>query len=227
MDLVLEVPPGQQDKVWDQVQCLGTAATRFSAYTNQLSLLAVLPELEERWGMKASWINSCWEFVNGTAIDFESTRVVLIPSEAIEQTELRIPQEWIDIPSWAGDYYLAVQVNAEDGIVRVWGYATHREIKQQGNYDQSDRTYSLDGNLTQDMSVLWVIRQFCPDAATKTTVEPLPTLSVAQANELLEQLSHSCLFFAKRAVEFNLWGALLEKEEWRKRLLYSRSCQID
>jgi len=26
-----------------------------------------------------------------------------------------VPQEWVDIPEWAADYYLAVQVNPDSG----------------------------------------------------------------------------------------------------------------
>ena len=46
-----------------------------------------------------------WEFVNGTAILLNERRVVLIPSEAIDNRELEVPQEWVDIPSWVADFY--------------------------------------------------------------------------------------------------------------------------
>ncbi|PSO81051.1 MAG: hypothetical protein BRC41_15925 [Cyanobacteria bacterium QH_9_48_43] len=48
---------------------------------------------------------SFWEVVNGTAIALSGVRLVLIPSEAADLSELRVPQEWVDIPSWGGDYY--------------------------------------------------------------------------------------------------------------------------
>ena len=38
---------------------------------------------------------------------------MLIPSEAIDDSELEVPQEWVDIPSWAADYYLAVQITTK------------------------------------------------------------------------------------------------------------------
>jgi len=35
-------------------------------------------------------------------------------------TKRMVPQEWVDIPEWAADYYLAVQVNPDSGWLRIW-----------------------------------------------------------------------------------------------------------
>ncbi|MBD2303876.1 DUF1822 family protein, partial [Nostoc sp. FACHB-190] len=154
MDLLLEVTRENQNSAWEQTQFLPTQSTRFQAYLNRVALLAVLPWLEETWNTTAT-VQSCWELVNGTAINVGEIRIVLIPTEAIDLSEIRVPQEWVDIPSWAADFYLAVQVNVEDGIVRVWGYTTHLELQQQGNYDGRDRSYSLDAEqLTRDINLL-------------------------------------------------------------------------
>lgn len=74
---------------------------------------------------------SFWEFVSGTAISIDGTRFVLVPSQAMDLGEMRVAQEWVDIPSFVGDYYLAVQVEPDDGYVRIWGYCTHEQIKTQ------------------------------------------------------------------------------------------------
>lgn len=111
-------------------------------------------------------------------------------------------------------------MNTEDGLVRVWGYTTHLQLKQQGNYNQRNRTYSLDAQqLTRDINLLWVTRQFCPDAPTQSEIQPLPVLSREQANELLKKLTQKYLFFPGRTVPFSLWGALLEQDEYRQCLL--------
>ncbi|GAB1540292.1 hypothetical protein NUACC21_29610 [Scytonema sp. NUACC21] len=52
-----------------------------------------------------------WDVVNGTAITIGKTRLVLIPDEAADTETLTVPQEWVDIPEWMADYYLAIQVN--------------------------------------------------------------------------------------------------------------------
>lgn len=72
-------------------------------------------------------LSSIWEVVNGTAIGIGETRIVLIP-EAMDTDEYEVQAEWVDIPSWAADYYLAVQVNSEDCWLRIWGYTTHKKL---------------------------------------------------------------------------------------------------
>ncbi|MBD2458348.1 DUF1822 family protein [Nostoc sp. FACHB-87] len=224
MDLLLQISENEQDLAWKESQCFATPSTRFQACINRLSVLAILPWLEETWNTTATTQNH-WELVNGTAINIGEVRIVLIPSEAIDLSEIRVPREWVDIPSWVADYYLAVQVNSDDGVVRVWGYTTHLQLKQRGDYDERDRSYSLDAEqLTRDINLISLTRQFCPDAPTKTEVKALPTLSAAQANILVEQLSKH-QFFPRRVLSFESWGALLENEEWRNQLVRSRNLQ--
>ncbi|MBD2594905.1 DUF1822 family protein [Nostoc spongiaeforme FACHB-130] len=226
----VEISETTQDTVWQQSQNFSTPSTRLQAYLNRLCLLTVLPWLEEIWGIIAkpapnfAVLHSFWEVVNGTAITINQTRLILIPSLAIDINEIRVPQEWVDIPSWAGDYYLAVQVNTEDGWVKVWGYTTHLQLKQPSNYSAGDRTYALDyEDLIHDLDILWVTRQLCPDAPTKTKVEPLANLSLTQANSLLERLGNPAVTFPRLAVPFSLWGALLEHGGWRQRLYELRT----
>ncbi|BAY15258.1 hypothetical protein NIES21_10730 [Anabaenopsis circularis NIES-21] len=221
----VEISETTQDAVWQQSQNFSTPSTQLQAYLNKLCLLTVLPWLEEIWGIIAkpapniATLNSFWEVVNGTAITINQTRLVLIPSSAIDINEIRVPQEWVDIPNWAGDYYLAVQVNTEDGWIKVWGYTSHLQLKQQGNYNPGDRTYSLDNeDLIHDLNMLWITRQLCPDTATKTELQPLPNIPLAQANNLLERLGNPALAFPRLAVPFSLWGALLEHGGWRHKL---------
>ncbi|MBD2489398.1 DUF1822 family protein [Aulosira sp. FACHB-615] len=226
----VEISETTQDAVWQQSQNFSTPSTRLQAYLNRLCLLTVLPWLEEIWGIIAkpapnlAVLHSFWEVVNGTAITINQTRLILIPSLAIDINEIRVPQEWVDIPSWAGDYYLAVQVNTEDGWVKVWGYTTHLQLKQPSNYSAGDRTYNLDyEDLIHDLDILWVTRQLCPDAPTKTEVEPLANLSLTQANNLLARLGNPAVKFPRLAIPFSLWGALLEHGGWRQRLYELRT----
>ncbi|BBD63272.1 hypothetical protein NIES2109_61220 (plasmid) [Nostoc sp. HK-01] len=225
MDLILEILPTQQTQSWECSQSLNTPATRFNAYINRLALSAVLPWLEENWNATTT-VQSCWELINGTAITIDEIRIVLVPSEAIDLSEIRVPQEWVDVPNWAADYYLAVQVNTEDGLVRIWGYTTHRQLKQQGEYNQSDCTYFLNNEqITQDINLLWLTRELCPNPPTRSELKPLPNLTATQANVLIEQLS-KYQFFPRRVLSFESWGALFENQEWRDRLVQSRNLQV-
>ncbi|MGH1396803.1 MAG: DUF1822 family protein [Trichormus sp.] len=162
---------------------------------------------------------SFWEFVNGTAINFDDARLLLIPSLAMDGDELRIPQEWVDIPEWVADYYLAVQLNSDEGWMRVFGYTTHQQVKNLGVYDAGDRTYSLESDqLISDLNVLWVTRQLSPEEITRASVAPLPPLPQTQADNLLQRLSHADIKFPRLEVPFQLWGALITHGGWRQRL---------
>ncbi|MGL5833903.1 MAG: DUF1822 family protein [Waterburya sp.] len=223
-DLVLELDQGTIDRAWLQSQTAGNSASRWQNYLNQVALAVFLPWLqaEEDATAKAQVRQAeqagIWEVVNGTAIAIQDAKLVLIPSEADDLGELRVPQEWIDLPNWAADYYLAVQVNVDAGYVRVWGYSTHQQLKQ-GTFNPSDRTYSLaDDQLIGDLNALWVARALCPDEVTQAAIEPLAELATAQADNLIERLGNPSELLPRLAVPFSTWGALLQNPQWFRRL---------
>lgn len=228
-DLVLEIPLTARNEAWLKSQSFSHPASRYQAYLNQLCLSAVLPWLRDDYAPHAKpWPNvtalsSIWEVVNGIAITLDATRFIVVPSETIDSDEFRVPQEWIDIPSWAGDYYLAVQVEPDEGWVRIWGYCTHEKLKHRGRYEASDRTYCLDeDDLISDVSVLGVVRQLYPDEPTRAAITPLAALPLAHANNLLQRLSNPAIITPRLEIPFQLWGALLEHGAWRQRLYEER-----
>ena len=163
-----------------------------------------------------------WELVNGTAIAIEGAKLVLIPSEAGDLEELRVPQEWVDIPNWTADYYLAVQVNVDEGYVRIWGYTTHQNLKQ-GDFNQNDRTYSLTGDrLVGDLNALWVARELCPEEVTQAAVAPIAELASDRADKLVERLGDAAQLLPRLAVPFSNWAALLQNPKLRQRLAAAR-----
>jgi hypothetical protein len=224
-DLVLEISPAQRDRAWQQSQSFSHPSSRWRAYLNQLSLSAVLTWLQADYNFQAATgatpavLHSCLEVTNGTVVTMDGMKLLLVPSEAIDTSELRVPQEWVDLPKLAPDYYLGVQVEPDEGWVRVWGYCTHAQLKSRGSYDPSDRAYSLDEtDVIKDINVLWVSRQLCPEEPTKAAIDPLPTLPLAQAENLLQRLGNPTVLNPRLAVPFPLWGALFEHGGWRQRL---------
>ncbi|MEO1006795.1 MAG: DUF1822 family protein, partial [Cyanobacteria bacterium J06638_38] len=164
-----------------------------------------------------------WEVVNGTAIVIQGAKLVLIPTEASDLSELRVPQEWIDLPQWTADYYLGVQVNVDEGYLRIWGYTTHQKLKQEGVFSYGDRTYSLtDDQLITDINALWVARELCPDEVTQAAVEPITELAPAQVNSLIERLGSQSQLLPRLAVPFATWGALIQNPDWCQRLASTR-----
>ena len=225
----LEISPALQAHSWQQSQVYTTPSSRWCAYINQICLDVFLNWMQTEYVPNAT-VGECiqngvtgfWEFVNGTVVSLEQKRVVLIPSEAIDDGELEVPQEWVDIPNWAADYYIAVQVKPDDNSVRFWGYTTHQELKSLANYDPVDRTYCLDAqDLTKDLNAFWMTYQFATEEM-KTAIAPLPKLSATQAENLCQRLANSSVAFPRLAVPFTTWGALLENQQWQQRLSEQR-----
>ncbi|MBD2519029.1 DUF1822 family protein [Nostoc sp. FACHB-973] len=224
--LTLEISLSSQTQ---ELPAFSTSGGRWRAYLNQMCLDAFLLWLrDEQFPRARVWtqiaaLPSFWEFVNGTAIACEGVRLVLIPTTAIDTAELRVAQEWVDIPNWVADYYIGVLVNPNGGWMSVWGYTTHCQLKTKGVYDQGDRTYCLDENdLIKNINGLWITRQLCPEEILRASVTPLPELPLAQAENLLERLGNAEVVFPRLAIPFELWGALLAHGGWRQQLYERR-----
>ncbi len=225
----LEIAENTLESIWSQTDCYSSISRRWQAYLNQVALDTFLPWLKDEQSINAKvWPNPsalpCFcEVVDGVAIQFEGIRLILFPTDTLDLNELRVPQEWVDIPSWTGDYYIAMQVNPDDAYLRVFGYTTHRQLKNKGSYDPSDRVYILEENdLTADLSILWIARQLCPEEIRQETVAPLPTLSLTQAENLLIRLGKDSILVPRLEIPFHLWGPLLEHNGWRRRLYERR-----
>ncbi|PSB30077.1 DUF1822 family protein [Stenomitos frigidus] len=227
--LRLEFSAADREQAWQQSQSFARAGDRWDAYLNRLCLNTVLPWLREDRQLQATvWTNTnalpgFWGLVNGTALTLNTTeRLVLLPTETIDRDEWRIPQEWVDIPPWSADYYLAIQVEPEDGWLQMWGYTTHRKLKAQGHYDAGDRTYCLtEPAIMPDLSVLWVARQLGAEP-TRAAILPLPAINLAQAENLLTRLGNPSVITPRLEVPFPLWGALVAHDGWRQRLYERR-----
>ncbi|MEM9908652.1 MAG: DUF1822 family protein [Cyanobacteria bacterium P01_D01_bin.44] len=235
MEWWLEIPAEIEAQCWQESSGLATSNQFHSVYLNQLCLSVFLPWLQAEYDVEGrSWPSlsspqTLWEIVSGIGVTLPTKRLVLIPTEDIDIDELVIPQEWLDIPDWTADYYLAIQVNREARWMRIWGYATHQQIKQAGRYDALDRTYCVDGAfLGHDLNAFWLTYQLCPTAVTQTAVSPLPTLAMATADGLIERLSamvsdrSSAIAQPRLSVPFEQWGALVSQPEWLERLLAQR-----
>ena len=232
--IYLEIDSTIQSQVWRQSQPFATPSSRWNGYLNQLCLNTILPWLQEDYkpqaaaALRSTSLPNVWEFVNGAPISLDANRLILIPTESIDLDEIRIPQEWVDIPNWMGDYYLIVQVNLDDGWLRIAGFTTHRRLKEQGQYDWRDRTYCLEeANWIADLNVLWVSQALHPEEATRIAVPTLAPLSLPQANNLIQRLGNPELLTPRLHLPFHQWGALLSHGGWRQRLAETRWGLLD
>ncbi|PLZ08033.1 DUF1822 family protein [Fischerella thermalis] len=228
--LWLDLSDQEQQTAW-QISAqnhYSNPAARWNAYLNCLCLNAFLDWLKEEPDLGETpkvWpsdhqLPSIWEFVNGTCLTVGELRLVLIPSDKSNLTEFRIPQEWVDIPNWVANYYLAVQINLEENWIGVWGYTTYQQIREKAKYDLMDRTYLLDEeDLIADINVMWVAREVC--SVQKPELKMLPELSSVQIEKLLKQLDQWTPDLPENVSEQE-WMALLALDKKRQDLYQKR-----
>jgi Protein of unknown function (DUF1822) len=225
--LLLEFSISDRDNIWQQIQNqnYSNSTTAWNAYLNCLCLKTFLSYLKTEPDIKSPpkiWtqetdFSSFWQVVNGSCIEIDKTRLILIPSENSELTELRVQREWVDIPNWNGDYYLAVEICLEKCWMRICGYATYQQLKEEGRYDSIDETYSLDAEeLIEDLTIMWTMRD--PNSSKKIELEALPILSVVEAETLLKQLSQPSPYSPRLNLPFEQWKALIAQDIYRKKL---------
>ncbi|MDJ0695572.1 MAG: DUF1822 family protein [Mastigocoleus sp. MO_167.B18] len=229
-ELILEIPEKVKNPADFTSGFFSNPNSRYQGYINKLCLGTVLPWIREDIRSNAkpfpntAVLSSFWELVNGSAVDLlDGTKLILVPTEAIDSEEIRVPQEWVDIPSWVGDYYLGIQVEPEGNYVRVWGYCTHAQLKDRGTYDPSSRTYVLDNKqIIDDISALATAIEFCREENTRTAIAPVPHMSVEHAQNLIERLGDSQIIEPRLEIPFSIWSGLLEHGGWRTSLYHRR-----
>jgi hypothetical protein len=213
-----------KNEAWKQTQTGYelNPVVRQNAYVNCLCLNLFLNYLSEELNIQISssqtdMIFSFWQLVNGTAIDLEEARIILIPSEN-NLSELRVPREWLNLADWVGNYYLAVELNLEENWLLISGYATYQELHKNSNYDSIDETYTLEiEELIEDLSIMWTAREFL--ACGRPQLEQMPNLNAKEAELLLENFNQSIYSLPRLELPFARWEALLATKKWRQELL--------
>jgi Protein of unknown function (DUF1822) len=166
-------------------------------------------------------MHSLWDVVNGCAIEIGKTRLILIPTDTLDRDEICVPQEWVDLPNLAGDYYLAVQIDLDTKLMNIWGFTSHRTIAQQGEYNTRDRTYSLPTErLVVNLDILWMAQELNLNEVVATP--ELPDLNLDRAIELIHQLSTPSLYSPRTKIAFSQWGSILNNPNLRNQLYQTR-----
>lgn len=228
--LWLELSEQEQEDTWQKVaqQRYSNSAARWNAYLNQLCLQRFLTwlqheELEPL--LQVTGDSSVWEVVNGTVLTFNQTRIVLLPDNKSNLDQFRVPQEWVDIPAWAADAYLAMQVNLEAEWVRVWGYATGDQIRgsfavaggNRATYDPLDQTYCVEvEDLIPNLNVLWLAQEL--ELLQHRATPSLPTLLPNQVEPWLVQLSDPTPYSPRLMLPFEKWAMIVSSDEYRQYL---------
>lgn len=207
-----------------------------NAYINYLCLNAflnlaeVLPRAKTRQCVAevvatAAQRREVWEFINGVEISLNERRLVLIPSDALDVEDFAIPQEWVDIPNLAADYYLPIQVDIENRFLHIWGFVSRRTLKEKADRDPIYRIYYLERDfIIPNLDSLWVACEFC--AEEKGEVLSLPILKETETENLIEKLSQPSPYSPRLEIKFEEWGALLNESCWLEKLYQQRLAKV-
>lgn len=231
--LCLKITKEIQQKSWQRAQSYSNPTSRCQAYLNDVCWQTFIPWLQawlEEDGSDSGLIThqyspKIWEFVNGSIINLEQTKIALISSDSTDTEEFDIPQEWVDIPQWQADYYLAIQVNfdvSEEAWIRVRGYVSYQQLKSKGEYEKSDRSYYISQEyLEEDIADILL----SPKAVSQKKRELVTTTELSQliANQLLDRLGNSSVYYPRLAIPFSQWAMLITNSEWRQKLYQKRT----
>jgi hypothetical protein len=169
-------------------------------------------------------MNPLWDVVNGCAVEIGKTRLILVPTDTLDRDEIRVPQEWVDLPNLHGDYYLSVQIDLENKLINIWGFTSHRTLKQQGEYTEYDRTYSLPTELmVVNLDRLWMAQELNLNEVVATP--ELPHLNLDRALELIDSLSKPSPYSPRTQVKFAEWGNIINNPNLRTQLYHTRRQQ--
>jgi Protein of unknown function (DUF1822) len=196
---------------------------------NQLCMVAVKKWLSEIFDLELKSVFPCifggkdnLEFisklVNGFALQVGKTRLVFIPSQSIDLTEIEIPQEWVDLPNWVGDYYIPIQVDVEGKYLHLWTFISHYDLKNNGEFDRVFRNYEIaDGAGSKSLDVLFTaceLHSLGELTPKRAEIAPVPILATDEANKLIKQLQqHRSGFSPRLESPSSSWGAILNVEK--------------
>jgi hypothetical protein len=157
-----------------------------------------------------------WQFINGSAININDKRLILIPSNSTDLESFQVEQELVDVPNLAGDYYLPVRVDLEINCLHIWGFISRENLKKTADYDDFEKLYIVDGgNVIDNLETLWISLELCEE---KGDFQPLPTLTQSEAETLIQTYCEPSSYSPRLRGNFQEWMALLNKEEWLKKL---------
>jgi Protein of unknown function (DUF1822) len=197
-----------------------------NAHLNQLCLSKFRAWLDElkiahKLSFSTDELTTIWDVVTGCAIEIGKTRLILIPTDNLDRDELQVPQEWVDLPNWLGDYYLGIQIDLAAGLMNIWGFSSHQLLKERAENHPLDRNYSLDSDLlVTNLEILWMAQDL--ELNERAAITELPTLSLEPALDLIQQLSIPSPYSPRSNLTFPEWGAILNSPNLRSQLHQTR-----
>lgn len=187
---------------------------------NQICETVVLPHFREYFpnAMVLDQQQELWQLgLNGVGIESDNFRFVCLPSKAWDLDGVQVPKEWVDSPDLAADYFVAVQVDLEEGRLRLWGVTTHKTVKEEGQLIPRNRTYRLAREqLTETLNILWLQQKYFPETPVRGEVAALTAPNLDELTHAWDLLRETPLPFAARCISFTTWASILRNQQWRQ-----------
>ena len=223
--LKIKLTANIKEKAEVKVANISNEVTRHRSYLNLLvrntflSWLNLILEKEiiDNYSLENNL--SIWEFINGSAIDIDASRIILIPLETEDKSAISIPEEWLKIPSWVGNYYVAVEVNLEENYLNFWGYTSYKEIINNSELDIVNYHRDLDTEyLENDLSLMALEYEYGWEKVPQ--IEQVTLVSQQQQNNLVAQIKDE--LFPRYSINFTQWLSIISDQKTRNNLLNSR-----
>ncbi len=193
---------------------------------NQLCIDPVKRWIATNFDLTAQPTFPCWldrqesfefisKLVNGFVLQVGKDRIVFMPSDAIDLEEFEVPQEWVDLPNWAGSYYVPIRVDLEHQFLHLWGFISHQDLKERATCDQIFRNYHINQlEITTDLDLLQDNEDLL-QISPQTNVTHLARLSSTEAQDLIQQIHQRKSRLSPRLdLSFPIWGTILNEFEW-------------
>ncbi|MEO0867573.1 MAG: DUF1822 family protein [Cyanobacteria bacterium J06642_11] len=124
---------------WQRHTAISDPAARWRIYLHHIGLTALMTWLQEEFDQPVlPWPHGApldmWHVVEGLCIQLGERNLTVILSETITMDALEVPQEWVDLPHWHSDYYLAAHLNVDEQRLILWGYTNRQHLKTRGTY---------------------------------------------------------------------------------------------
>jgi hypothetical protein len=230
--LGLPITPEIKQEAWKKAQATSNNRSRHRAYLNLLAIacfLSWLEEMLESHGAKSWELEdnlTVWEFVNGGAIELENCRLVLIPHDDEDFEEMSLPEEWLSIPNWVGNYYGAAQVNVDENWVRFWGYISYQDLINYAQTQELNKCTNYQFNcvdvpaylLEEDINMFLLDYEYVE--LTAPEINPLPLLSAAEKKAIISQITTN--LSPRLWLPFGQWASLMASPVTRKELYQRR-----
>ena len=198
---------------------------------NQLCMTVVKSWISKTIELEIKPVFPCWfggkdrldfisKLVNGFAVQIGETKIIFIPSDSIDLEEFTVPQEWVDLPNWAANYYVPVRVDLHGQHLHLWGFISHADLKNKAQFDRVFRNYQIAG--VDTIANLDLLQEYCElHTLTKLIEIDAEIDSVHQLSEqLIQKLQqHNSRFSPRLNLPFTQWGAILNHSQWLERYL--------